>query len=342
MSSSRLTKGAAKTLSEAVRMGTGAEESLREDSLSAEEYVSALSALPLKKMGVARAEELARPLLVRDARKLIQGSYLKSRSSEIFDDVYSAAVDGLHRGLLKFDGGSRASVSYIFQWSYALARSELISLEASPTGISSAKMVKFRKIAAVRHKLSDSLGRDAADEEIVDYFHSGRAKSASMQGPKGRAKDGVAQVNKDMTVELVREQGVFEADHILSTDVYNSQVAHEVSVSSDPVPFGETLFGRFLAEHGCGFTDSAVAVLKSDLGEYDVADADVISSLSGREYCRVLRLWRIFLSSRDTVFVRFLEEQDDDPVAAGIVKDIRIAGNFYDKEKTSALLREED
>lgn len=327
-----------KRLSAMMRVGEEAAIALSSSQgCSNVEYVQHMSAVRLKNIALAHAEALARPLLIRDVKKLVAGSYLSSAGDHIFDDVYAGAVDGLRRGLLKFEPGRSTGVSYVFQWASAYARKELVYLEALPSGVSSQKMLQFRKIAAVRHKLADDLGREPKDEEVLEFFHSGKSDAYNkFKGRKGTG-EGVSKSSASLTLDIVAQQRVFEMDNITPVQVMDVRVTHV-----DPVlPWEGSVFGAFVEKYAHVFAPGAVPVLKNELEVASDEDVTVLLGMSSSRYVFFTELWKKFFSLQGTFFTRFLEENGEDPVATKILDDIRIAGNACNIDVVHDLFAED-
>lgn len=261
----------------------------------------------LKKLAYDELTELTYPLMRREIQTVIRSSHLKREEDEIFPVIYYAGLGGMERGLRKFEVEKieESATNYLFQWIMVYAKKELLRLEA-PMGVPPTRFQKHKKIAAVRKRLSDVLDRPATNDEILEYFHTGRAEFKSYNGPKIKAQ-GVSEANRKITMELIEEQEDIEKNlsfaQLPDSDDYRSE---RLLSTSDESLFAESLMGTFLA--GMSFTPEAVAVLKSELQQDTTANEDsLLSVLSPAKHQGIMRVWREYLSDPRGDFRAFLE-----------------------------------
>jgi len=261
----------------------------------------------MRQLAYDRLTELTYPLMRREIQTVIRSSHLKREEDEIFQVVYYAGLGGMERGLRKFEVEKieESATNYLFQWIMVYAKKELLRLEA-PMGVPPTRFQKHKKIAAVRKRLSELLDRPATNDEILEYFHTGRAEFKSYNGPKIKAQ-GVSEANRKITMELIEEQEEIEKNlsfaQLPDSDDYRSE---RLLSTADSAPFAETLMGTFLGS--MSFTPEAVAVLKSELQQDTTADEDeLLSKLSAAKHQGIMRVWREYLSDPRGDFRNFLD-----------------------------------
>lgn len=262
----------------------------------------------LRELAVNRIAVLAGPLITREINKLIRNSHLNNREEDLFDILYYAGINGMVKGLRHFDVGKldKSSTNYLFQWIVTYAKKELSVLEA-PFGVAPSRFQRYKKISAVRKRLSEELGRYAENQEVLDFFHSGRADLKTMSGRLNKGNGPYAS-NRNMTLELVREQEHFEQNlsRVNLLDPLEDYQA-EVTLSEGPsVPLAETSFGMFLSQWN--FTQEAQAVLLSELHHAGIPPelANLASSMTPSEYRGLLARWRDLLRDPSGPFHQFL------------------------------------
>lgn len=267
-----------------------------------------LSERPMKKLAYDELTELTYPLMRREIQSVIRNSHLKREEDEIFSVIYYAGLGGMERGLRKFEVSKieESATNYLFQWIMVYAKKELLKLEA-PMGVPPTRFQKHKKIAAVRKKLSEILDRPATNDEILEYFHTGRAEFKSYNGPKIKAA-GVSEANKKITMELIEEQEEIEknlsfAQIFDSSEDYRSE---RLLSASDSTPFSETLMGTFVSS--MRFDPEAVAVLKSELQqETTAAEDELLRGISATKHQSTMRVWREYLADPRGDFRTFLQ-----------------------------------
>lgn len=292
----------------------GDEASLRilEDDVSTGERNFLQSRILLKQMAVDKIASLSGPLITREINKLIKNSHLNGRD-DLFDILYYAGINGMIKGLRHFDVNkmNKSSTNYLFQWIVTYAKKELAVIEA-PFGVAPSRFQRYKKISAVRKKLSEQLGRYANNEEVLEYFVSGKADIKTMSGRLDKSNEPYA-VNKNMSLGLIEEQENFEKNlnyvNLLDPlEDYNT----EVTLSHNDVPpFSQTLFGIFVESYD--FTVEAVSVLVSELKHPDVKPEYIscASDMSTSEYKNLSLKWKDLMRDINGPFYSFLSEMED-------------------------------
>ena len=303
--------------------GDEAHARLAVDSLSQVERTTLTSEAKLRELAVNCIVELARPLMVNEIASLVANSHLRTDPS-LFDLLFYAGVEGLTKGLRKFDVQKlkSSSTNYILLWVTSYAQKELLRVEA-PLGVAPSRFQEHKKIAAVRKRLTESLGRAVTNEELLEHFHSGAADRKGLSGPKSRAAKPSA-ANRRITLELLQEQQEIEKNlNFAAIDMTSDYRAEAlVGVSQEPKLFSETLFGEFVQHHA--FTDKALAVLQSELRmELEPKLSEVLFNLEDKEYLSLARSWRNLLRAIDGPFDHFLAGVDPANVSELSVEDAR-------------------
>jgi len=265
----------------------------------------------LKDLAVEKISSLAGPLITRELNKIIKGSHLNGRE-DLFDILYYAGINGMIKGLRHFDVDklNKSSTNYLFQWIVTYAKKELNVLEA-PFGIAPSRFQRYKKISAVRKKLSESIGRYATNEEVLDFFISGKADLKTMNG-KLEKEDKPYAVNQNMTISIIEEQENFEQNlnHTNLLDPLEDYSAEiKLSETSTPI-FEETLIGTFVSAYN--FTPEAIAVLLSDLKMNNISEAinAIIEGLENTEYKQISAKWKDLMRDVNGPFYEFLKNYE--------------------------------
>ena len=246
----------------------------------------------LKTLAVAKIESMCKPLIVREINKLINGSHLRG-NDYLFNILYETGVKvGMIKGLRHFDVNKiqAGATNYLFQWIVTYARKELATHEAT-FGIAPSRFQKLKKVSAVRKKITEQLGRYATNQEVLDYFHSGKADIKTMAGRLNAPNKGYAS-NKAITMDLVQEQEKFEKTmaYVQLLDPLEDYQRQLDQAVHPPKPFNETIFGAFNDTHP--MTDQVVAVLMSELGNYTDMTPQVrheLDAMTKKEYRATLK-----------------------------------------------------
>lgn len=266
----------------------------------------------LREMALMKIASLSGPLITQEISKIIKGSKIRERHDEVFDVLYYAGIDGLRKGLRKFnvDKINVSSTNYLFQWITTYAKNELDALEA-PFGVPPSRYRKYKKISAVRNKLSDQLGRSVSNEEILDYFLTGKADIRHMNGPKNKPVRYAS--NQSITLALIEEQEEFESTfhYVELVDPLNDYSIEATKFHTDEKIFSETLFGSFA--YYCGLNDAATAVLMSELEVNNIPHylEEVVVSMTTTQYKKISEALKQVMRDSDGPFYRFLLKNRD-------------------------------
>ena len=291
------------------RKACQAEERILEGDLTPQERNALETQAKLKKLSADKIADLAGPLLTSELNKMISHSHLQY-SRNLFNVLYYAGLNGMMKGLRNFDDSklNTSATNYLLQWFTVYAKRELAALEA-PNGISPSRFQKYKKIAAVRKKLSTDLQRDATDQEILEYFHSGAADIKNLHGRLG-SSDKRSTANKNITLELVQEQKEIEEKYlsVQLIDPLDDYAFDSKFAVHNAIPFGETIFGAFAEEYSV--SEVAQLVLQSELqfDQIDEAQADAISKIEISEYKKLWAAWKSLIKDPSGPFFSFLQK----------------------------------
>lgn len=298
------------------------EERLLLGDLSAEEINFHETQVYFKQLVLDKIVAMSEALIISELNKIISGSHLKY-SKDLFDILYYAGLNGLSRGLQKFDTSMTnvSATNYLFQWFTVYAKRELNTLEA-PYGIAPSRFQKYKKISAVRKSLSARLQREVSNEEVFQYFQSGAADVKNMNGPLNKPKRSAA--NQLITLALIEEQEEFESKYMY-TQLFDptDETAQELKVS---IPqrdvFDESIFGIFIKEHPV--TAEAKAALLSELQYSDVSSeySEILKNLSTSEYRSLISAWKNLIKDPDGPFFSFLTSQNIDDFTQLDIQDV--------------------
>lgn len=317
--------------------------------LSVSEKIVLESEAGLKDLALYKIATLSGPLITQEIHKIISSSHLKNQESELFNILYYAGISGLEKGLRKFDVDkiNVSSTNYIFQWITVYAKKELLNIE-SPMGVAPSRFQKFKKISAVRKKMTDDNdGVEPTDEEVYEYFQSGKADRRNFQGRlKNSGKP--SKENKKITLDLIKEQKEVEKNLNFATvlDVTEDFRAESRMSHNDSPTFDETIFGIFLNSDK-RFLPKARVVLKSDL-QYSLSTEEsiVMLSISDEEYKYISSQWRDILRAKNGPFYKFLknlEERDFQELNIDkTIANIESYGKVVKESRFSSLYCQED
>ena len=269
--------------------------------------------IKLRELIVQQITDLCMPLITREINKIIAGSHLKSDdNTALFNLLLYAGLDGMRRGLRKFDVEklNKSSTNYLFQWITTYAKKELAVLEA-PFGIPPSRFMKYKKISAVRKKLTEELGRYAENEEVLEYFHSGKADIRTMNGPLGSSRRR-SKENQAMTLYLVEEQENFERN-MMNVETIDPLDAYDVEVRFGGVEqdlFQESAFGIFVTEYPVN--PVAKAVLKSEVNAdtFTPEEHEILEGMKNSEYRNWVKQWKSLIRDVHGPFYEFLKNND--------------------------------
>lgn len=291
------------------KIGDAAENKILEGNLTVSERNLYEVQGRLKGLALRKIASLSGPLITSELNKLISTSHI-AYSEDLFDLLYYAGMAGLTKGLRHFDEEKMkaSATNYLFQWFVVYAKRELSILEA-PYGIAPSRFQKYKKISAVRKKLSAELGRQIGNEEVYEYFQSGKADLKTMNGRVG-SSDKASQANLSITLELIVEQEEFE-QHYMHTMLLDplADYSSEIKFSKeDNEPFSQTVFGVFIEKYRV--SKKAKAVLLSELGAQQISaeDEHIASILPTDEYKTLASAWKDLIKDSRGPFYEFLKE----------------------------------
>lgn len=266
----------------------------------------------LRELSTKKIVELSRPLIITEINKILFNSYLKDEEG-IFDLLYYAGVNGMVKGLKKFDVNkiNKSSTNYLFQWITTYAKRELLIHEA-PFNIPPSRFAVYKKIGAVRSKLATVLQRPPTNEEVYNFFQSGEADVKTLHGPV--KKSIVSKANLSITPEQIEEQREFEQkfNYMITFDPVEE---YRTPVKEEKV-FTENIFGIFLNSYN--FTKEAGVVLKSYLNFDDAK----IEGIPIRRFNSLERLWKKLLTDVNGPFYSFLKGLNEEDFEEFDIKSI--------------------
>lgn len=283
----------------------------------------------LSPMVIDRVSELANPLILKMINSILAVSAFRGKREEVINSLYFAGINGMTKGLRKFEVEKlqKSSTNYLFQWIDVYVKKELASMEA-PDGVSVSRFQRFKKISAVRRKMTDEMGYEPNDAEVHEYFTSGKADIKNLSGKLG-SSDKPYKGNREMKIEDIIDQRLYtEADSALMVFDPTDHVGLDI-VSSESVDdtFEESVFGMFIREND--MTDEAIGVIMSEMKVVNVPDRVVsaVSALNSRQYSSLLKAWKALLVDTHGPFHAFLKDMsshgaDVNAVASAIINNI--------------------
>lgn len=304
----RITVEALSYYTPAFKAGDEAEQKILEGGLTPAEQNMYETRARLKELALEKIASLSGPLITSEINKLISSSHLPY-SEDLFDVLYYAGMGGLVKGLRHFDESkmNSSATNYLFQWFVVYAKRELSIIEA-PLGIAPSRFQKYKKIAAVRKKLTAELDRRVTNEEIFEHFQSGKADLKTMNGRVGSsAKPSMA--NKNITLELIEEQEAFE-QHYMHMELLDPLADYSSEIKfakTDSEAFSQTVFGVFIEKYN--INHKAKAVLLSELGSEQATDEDaaLASTMTPDEYKKYAAAWKEVIRDPRGPFYDFLK-----------------------------------
>jgi DNA-directed RNA polymerase specialized sigma subunit len=283
------------------------------DTLSDIERNRLESLAELSPLVTSRVSDLAKPLIMKIINSLLAVSAFRGKNDEVVNSLYWAGINGMTKGLRKFELEKlqKSSTNYLFQWIDVYIKKELAAMEA-PDGVSISRFQRFKKIAAVRHKMTDELGYVPSDEEVHEYFVSGKADIKNLSGKIG-SSDKPYKGNREMKIEDITDQRLYaEAETALMVFDPTDHIGLDVITdTSGEEPFEETVFGLFIREND--FTDEAIGVIMSEMGTGSVPRhiADAVAAMGTRQYSSVLKAWKSLIADPHGPFQKFLKNMED-------------------------------
>lgn len=272
------------------------------------------AALKLREMTVDYLMELAKPLMVKEIHRLLSTSHVRKNDESLFDLLYYAGRGGAIRGLRHFDVEliDKSATNYLFMWITTYAKKELNAIEAAPFGIPPARFNVYKKISAVRKKLSAELERYATNEEVLQHFLSGGADLITQNGRKADAGK-PSKVNQNITLEMIEEQEYFERNLISQNliDPLDQQTNKTIFGTVTEVPFMESIFGVFLQSYP--FTAEAKVALMSELqASMDDNELELLNQIDSLTLKRLSFRWKLLMKDKNGIFAEFLRAVRND------------------------------
>lgn len=276
--------------------------------LSEEEIVDLISKSNQMEMALNSIIDLCVPLMFSEINKLLASSHVKNQRERVIDSLFYTGVEGIKKGLLKFnvDKLKESSTNYLFQWFNVYAKHELLKIE-SPYGIPPTRFAKYKKISAVRKRLSTELMREPSNEEILDYFKSGKADLVTLNGPKKKTSEKFNS-NQQITIELIREQDHYERilSQTIVVDFRETIEGLEGSFVDDSFDSNLDVFEKFIESHD--FNEDAKKVFYAIIDSSGTKSA-LIRGIEEKEIREIEKQWLWLLTDLNGVFNDFLEKE---------------------------------
>lgn len=310
------------------QLGDNALTELYSTDLTAAEKNYFETVAALRELSTNKIVDLAKPLLYHEVNKILSTSHLKASDENLFDTIFYAGVNGIIKGLKKFEVNKivKSSTNYILQWFNVYAKRELLVHEAAPFNIPPSRFAIYKKISAVRKRMSDLFEKEPTDEEIYEYFQTGKAEVKSMNGPLNKPKNNVSKSNKRITLELIGEQKRYEFQ---MHNVYslNSSEDFDFLINTSDFLFVDSLFSVFLEFYN--FTKPAQLVLKSILNVISQNEVDDLKNIKQVEYNRIEKAWTSLLKDINGPFYKFLKQINSEGFSSfDIVKTVENIESF--------------
>lgn len=266
------------------------------------------AAFALREFALDKLLKLAEPLIAKELNSILSKSHLRGTDESIFSQLYYAGRAGAVKGLRHFDVDKldASATNYLLQWFTAYAKKELLTIEAAPFGIPPSRFHTYKKISAVRKKLTELNGKYATNQEVLEFFHSGAADVKSMNGRIGSSEKRYSS-NQKITIELVEEQEYFERNLIVQNliDPLDKSMSELIFGETSTKIFSETLFGAFV--HESKLTDNAILAIKYEL-QIDISpeEQEAISQLSNSALRKLVSQWKLLIRDAKGPFYQFL------------------------------------
>lgn len=268
----------------------------------------------LREFALDKLLKLAEPLITKELNSILSKSHLRGTDESILTQLYYAGRAGAVKGLRHFDVDKleASATNYLLQWFTAYAKKELLTIEAAPFGIPPSRFHTYKKISAVRKKLTEMLGHYAVNEEVLNFLHSGAADVKSMNGRLG-SSDKRYSSNQKITMELVEEQEYFERNLIVQNlvDPLDKSMSDLIFGETHTKIFGETIFGAFVAEYH--LTPNAILAIKYEL-QIDITpeEQEAITQLSSSALRKLVSQWKLLIRDAKGPFYKFLQTASSD------------------------------
>lgn len=266
------------------------------------------TAFALREFALDKLLKLAEPLITKELNSIISKSHLRGTDESILSQLYYAGRAGAVKGLRHFDVDKldASATNYLLQWFTAYAKKELLTIEAAPFGIPPSRFHTYKKISAVRKKLTELNSKYATNDEVLIFFHSGAADVKSMNGRLG-SSDKRYSSNQKITIELVEEQEYFERNLIVQNliDPLDRSMSEMIFGETSTKIFSETLFGAFITEQR--LTNNAILAIKYEL-QIDITaeEQKAIEELSNSAIRKLVSQWKLLIRDSKGPFYKFL------------------------------------
>lgn len=203
-------------------------------------------------------------------------------------DLNAAAYEGIYAGLMKLDLDKmkKSSMNLIMQYVTMKVSREALRMEAS-VGISPSKLRLFKKIAAVRRSMREQLGYDPTDEEVLEYFHSGKADYKTMNGKAG-SNQVRFKANAAIRLKDIQDQRKLDDGHPFHTPVTDEK-AIDASISIEDSDFQNAIEAQDSAQRFwnaymdyIGIPVIQQAAIISELKLYDISGMTELRKLASK------------------------------------------------------------
>lgn len=269
--------------------------------------------------------EQATPLLHSEVAK-IAAKAVSHDPEEVHPILFYEAINGLKRGLARYDVSKNMSsvTNYLFQWATTYAKRELNKLEA-PFGVPPSRYEKYKKVSAVRSKMTEQLGRYATNQEVLEYFHSGAADLKTFNGPVALRDQG-SRANKEIDIKLVEDQEYFEKNlaytKYLNDDTGEFYPDNVLRVSSEFIAGERSIFKDFMDAEP--FTEEAKVVMSNET-QQEVPDEVLayMEQITEARYKQITKEFRALVRENGGRFHKFICEKVRSDDIQGYDADIR-------------------
>lgn len=218
-----------------------------------------------------RLYRAAYPLLVDiAAREYRRRQQWSSHSS--MDDLIQDGSIGFFKALSGFDLAAMgaSATHYLGQWMLVAMRRGAESLDHD-FQVGQDQGQKFRRIRAIRARLSNELGRDASDDEVIAASSGdGRLYASAMLGKKSRSGSGAELTDKDLDDERAYRERVGMLDRLDAASADPDQWAPE-PISDTPEP-GDVVADMDAIGHMQVLVRAVIRQLKFDEFQTDVIE----------------------------------------------------------------------
>lgn len=266
------------------------------------------AAFTLKEFALDKLLKLAEPLIARELNNIISKSHLRGSDENVFTQLYYAGRAGAIKGLRHFDVDKldSSATNYLLQWFTAYAKKELLTIEAAPFGIPPSRFHTYKKISAVRKKLTEINGSYATNQQVLDFLHSGAADLKTMNGRVGSTGKRYSS-NQKITMELVEEQEYFERNLIVQNliDPLDKSMSEMVFGETSTKIFSESIFGTFISQYS--LTPNAILAIKHELhAEMTAEEEAAVKQLSNSALRKLVSQWKLLIRDAKGPFYSFL------------------------------------